>query len=457
MALLSTSHLSPDRPSLVDDVLLRIFCSCDIHSILALSQSSRHFHNLALSKQVWLTVLSDLHRRNFIDLLPGQQLDQLSALELVNLARRTVRGPRSWTDPAGPLIAKQLVVKSSITDPDHPNNIGYLNEVKLLSGGRYILFQHQDTLECLAVEDGKHIWQYRGHWESFNVLKFAAEVVDEGKAVIIMVGIRTYDTKQNFVEILRLDFSTGSATTLIKEKTPKTTYDNVFSSMKICGDFAVTTVDNTLHILIFKLSTRSYKAMKDMDTSIVVDLIPGYLLHMTSYKALEISIRSMEALFQSTAPKLHIKDITPVKIVTVAGPGINSDYVLSAHPSPLREDSSTLWVLTSSDQPKSSFYKYRILHPKTGPPSIELVATRDVNKAYPLSDEAINVSYAGNVEIFRYSRQQEYFFSLASNGDHTNIDLPDRGTYIHMSPYSGALTYVTEDVWDEKIFVNYYE
>ncbi|RDB21907.1 hypothetical protein Hypma_010969 [Hypsizygus marmoreus] len=469
MSLLSTIHISADRPPLlVDDVLLRIFCSCNIHVILTLSQSSRHFHDLAFSKQVWLAVLSDLQRRNFIDLLPGQQLNQLTSNELVNLAKRAVLGPRSWTDTSRPRIASQFILKSSITDPDNGNNIADENKAELLPGGQFLLFRHQETLECLTVQEGKHLWQYRGPWVNSNVQAFAAVVTDDGRACIIIVGIRTYalygeddELNQNYVEILHLDFSTGSATTLIRERVPKTIYDNAFSGLKICGDFAIAAVRHANYILVFKLSTRSYKPLADSTGLHLIDLIPGHVLLLTpnyALKTVEIWIWSIESLFESIEHSPRITDIAPVMKVAVEGVIVHQAYRLSVHPSPLWKDSSTLWVLVSSTRsnpPASLFHKYRISHPKGGLLSVNLVSTTKVDKAYPISDRLLNVSHAGNVEVF--DNREEHFFSLTSPGEHIDIDLPDRGNYIHMSPYSGALTYVTNDVYDEKIFVNYYE
>ncbi|RDB16906.1 hypothetical protein Hypma_002541 [Hypsizygus marmoreus] len=429
-------YLSSGRHSLVADVLLYIFCYCDIRSILVLSQSSRHFHDIGFSKQVWLTLLSDLHRHNCIDLLPGQHLNQLLPKELVSLARRTVSGPPSWSDPSGTVVAHQVVLRSSITNPIHTGNRCLDRSTKLLSGGQFVLFQHQGTLECLSTDSGKHIWQYHGPVENVTVKSFAAEVVDEGQAAIIMVGVRTSDHhKQNFVEILRLDLRTGSAKTLIQERTPETSYDNPFSGFKICGDFAIADVKKTDYILIFKLSAGLYKCLTEPLQCHDIDLIPGHLLVLQT--------------------------------VTVESPPIEHAFRFTSLPSPLQEDLSTLWFFFSStriDVNWSLSHKYHMTHDRSKgtPLSIDLVAMYATDKTYPpdyfTTDALLNVSYSGHAEYFSRWSLEGRILSFASpdEDDDIPIDLPGRGQSAHLSPYSGALTYATEDDPDEKIFVNHY-
>ncbi|RDB16905.1 hypothetical protein Hypma_002540 [Hypsizygus marmoreus] len=461
------SYLSPDRPLLVDDVLLQIFCFCDILSILVLSQSSHHFHDLAFSKQVWLTLLSDLHRRNFIDLLPEQHLNQLTSNELVDLAKRTVSGPRSWSCPAGPTITHQVVFTSSITNLEDPSNYYSNCGIRLLSGGQFVLFQHQATLECLSINGGKHVWQYRGSWEDYEVRSFAAEVVDEGQAVIIMVGVRISDQhRRNFVEILRLDLRMGSAKTLVLEPAPNTLDESPFTGFKICGDFAIANVQVADYILMFRLSTGTSKRFKALGLQ-EIDLIPGHLLVLTPnpthvLATLELCVWSLDSLFESTVHNPLVTDISSISTVTIDAP-INCAARLTSLPSPIHNDSSTLWICVKStgrDQAGSLLHKYHISHAKGHPLSVELVATVKLDESHPTACYVripLNISYSGRAEFFNHSSQQQRSFSFTSPDDDIPLDLPGCGYYIHMSSYSGALTYVTEHVWDERIYVNYYE
>jgi hypothetical protein len=183
------------RTLLCDDILLNMLCLCDISTAISVSQTSKHFYILAFSKEVWLALISTLHARNFIDYVPGQQsFQELSTDALVDLAKRTVQGPRSWSVPTyqnpGPGIARQLLLNVNL-QPKLPHlRLRLIDEARLLPGGQLVLFTNQGRLRCCSVTRNTPIWEYRGHWTSpFYVRDFSAEVIEDTKAVMIAVGI----------------------------------------------------------------------------------------------------------------------------------------------------------------------------------------------------------------------------------------------------------------------------
>jgi hypothetical protein len=66
-------------------------------------------------------------------------------------------------------------------------------KVKLLPGGRFVLFTNFRQLRCWSVAEDKLVWEYKGDWKSSmaSVDEFAAEVIDEGRAAVIAVGVST--------------------------------------------------------------------------------------------------------------------------------------------------------------------------------------------------------------------------------------------------------------------------
>jgi hypothetical protein len=157
----------------------------------------RRLHALAADKHVWLALIHDLKARLFLDLPPGTNLDELSTSALVSLAQRAIHGPRTWSQ--GRANGRPpTVLRTHRVHPRIPVGQGILfweNEAKLLPGGRYVLFCNWRSLECWDVIHDRLIWTHESALSRDNsphVLKFAADVVDDGKALLIVVCVRTY-------------------------------------------------------------------------------------------------------------------------------------------------------------------------------------------------------------------------------------------------------------------------
>jgi hypothetical protein len=70
--------------------------------------------------------------------------------------------------------------------------------VELLPGGRYVLFNNWRELECWDVKEDRLIWTHEstlGPTSSPNVVAFAAEFVDDGTALMIVVGQRMFGSR----------------------------------------------------------------------------------------------------------------------------------------------------------------------------------------------------------------------------------------------------------------------
>ncbi|RDB28697.1 hypothetical protein Hypma_014903 [Hypsizygus marmoreus] len=448
---------------LVDDVLLRILSLSDIPSVVLVGQTSRHFHNLAFSKQVWLALLSDLHARNFVDLIPGQRLHDLSTNELVDLAKRIVLGPRSWSSshPSGSTLAQQIAVKANVYGG--PGSLYWENCAHLLSGGQFCLFLKSKSLECWDLAQSKVVWIYQGNWPESWVTRFAIEVVEGGQKVIILVAVRVLaqPERENFVEVLNLDLSTGTSKTILSWRGPDSENDNSFSYCKICGDFGLLgfiDLDLPSQVILLQISTESCVIL-DMPKKYSIDLLPAHLILMRPSllsDSLEIVIWMMQALVNSNSQGeifTRIEDVAPAAVLTLPDPQSNAFY-LSSHLSPLCEDSSILWILTSSLQPSSrgeglAIHKWHISHPKSKPLTLHPISSKSFpDIVYPMPTGLRNVSFAG------YMKYHDFIFSLAAcHRDGFRVDLPHHGDNIQISPYSGTLVYSTR----EKIVVNYYE
>ena len=133
---------------------------------------------------------------------------------------------------------------------------------------------------------------------------------------------------------------------------------------------------------------------------------------------------------------------------------------LSAHDSPLRDDLSVIWVYVSSARqngsyPKSITCKFFLYQPPSTLPQLRLRSSTCVEGEYPVYHD---ISYAGHTEISDAVNWVQRILALpelpgiTNDGGHI-IDLPDQGDPVHLSAYSGALTYATQS----SIVINYYQ
>lgn len=110
----------------------------------------------------------------------------LSLNALIDLAKRTAQGPRSWTEWSySPTVTRSRTLSTDL-------RFSYLgkDKVNLLPGGSFILFANQGKLRCWNVVDDSQIWEYVGsNWNlsEAHVFEFAVEVTDEGRAALISV------------------------------------------------------------------------------------------------------------------------------------------------------------------------------------------------------------------------------------------------------------------------------
>jgi hypothetical protein len=121
----------------------------------------------------------------------------MSTAALIDLAKRTVHGPHSWSksERQKPFAAHRVILNppidrvSSFSKPE--------DQVKLLSGGRFVLFYAGGALKCWSVAEDKFLWEFRGTLERPLVHVLAMEVVDDGQAVAIVAAfVRNVDTQR---------------------------------------------------------------------------------------------------------------------------------------------------------------------------------------------------------------------------------------------------------------------
>ncbi|KAJ6557963.1 hypothetical protein B0H19DRAFT_1149276 [Mycena capillaripes] len=235
---------------LSEDNIRSIFSFCDIYAVVSMSRTNKYFRQLTLEKLVWVDLVDNLRRKGFVDQLSISDIRSHSQEPLVALVKRLLTGPACWNPP---IKAKGSWFRSTSSHQSqipvemfakyvlHPPGIIYSKEnaTKLLNGGEYVLFNNT-TLECWSVQPDKLIWAYDKNGPESHVFQFAAEMVDGGSSVNIIVCERSWTVggyDQSLIQIVKLDFNTGNSTRLLLNELPDTKSYG-FTDAKICGSIA---------------------------------------------------------------------------------------------------------------------------------------------------------------------------------------------------------------------------
>jgi hypothetical protein len=117
-------------------------------------QVNKLFHNIALSRHLWISVVRGLYLRRLIDAVPDEVLETLTRDALVEEVKRAVLGPRTWSQRRGP-----PAIYREITIPMDARR----RQCELLPGGRYLLcyVARDDTardVECWEVYTKQRVW-----------------------------------------------------------------------------------------------------------------------------------------------------------------------------------------------------------------------------------------------------------------------------------------------------------
>ncbi|KAJ7918457.1 hypothetical protein B0H13DRAFT_1993021 [Mycena leptocephala] len=206
---------------LSEDDIRSIFSFCDIYAVVSMSRTNRYFRRLSLDKLVWVDLVENIRRKGFVDQLSLSDILSYSQEALVALVKSLLTGPASWNPPIEPK-RKWFRSTNSLPTQTLAEISAKYSEAKLLNGGEYVLFNNT-TLECWSIRRDKLIWAYDKNGLEWSVCEFAAEVVDGGDSVNIIVCEILWTISrddQSLAHIVNLDLKTGSSTGLLRIECP---------------------------------------------------------------------------------------------------------------------------------------------------------------------------------------------------------------------------------------------
>ncbi|KAJ7462072.1 hypothetical protein FB451DRAFT_1267702 [Mycena latifolia] len=490
---------------LVQDVLFLIFANCDIGSIVAIGGTSKYFHQLAFARNVWFPLVKNLVQRRFIDRGPDDgELNDLSTKQLVDKVKRIVRGPRTWSahEPSQPSVvqtalrrsadwAKGVVHKSPasskptvppvesrriILHPHIATGSGILfweNEPKLLPGGRYVLFQNWGKLECWNVFEDRLIWKHKCTMDGASVLAFAAELTDDDQAVILTCQRTWNNPRQNFIEVTTLDLQAGVSSLILVSRVPNSRTDGPYTGCTICGDIAVVELDELNQVLLINWRTSScvviltgnsqsgsrcssrialaadYLVLTRLSSRGELQLACGPLPPPVSWAPVDVVHEPSSSVSIGTLPTILADTITlNGRTFTLAARSL-----LSVHENPLEPGGFRVWFyLSGGGNVNGVLCSYELA---VRPSGVSWHWRSSVPVNGNLVSFGLAVSYSGHSVGWR---GQAMIFPPVPLIDEDSeprrtLKLDKHGDFIHLSLYSGALTYATNKV----LIIVYYD
>ncbi|KAJ7718638.1 hypothetical protein B0H16DRAFT_1608854 [Mycena metata] len=452
------------------DIIFHVFAFCDIYAVLSTAKTCRYLHALALDKSVWLAIMNDLMQRHFLDPVPN--LRDLPTTEMLSILRQLVEGPGTWTrfDPDNPPVAQQTItLNPSVTTG--PGITDWENEAKMVPGGRYLLFGNWGTLECWDIPEDKLVWTHPPSVHSAFLLGFAAHALNEDQSLIIALCEQAdYNGHRiTYVKVLQMDLQTGTHRVLL---TLQIRQARVLSNLLICGELiaiAMTPERETYLFLNWKTQSAClFRSKLPLDLVLlphhIVLKTPSsadedeiHVISPTELRAHWVRIRGPDSLTTlDTFPPLLFEDA--VKLFTTRirlapalpraaefGLPLSPRSTFVAHEDPLRRDSYRIWTYTSrrragTPQFLAGMHSFHLVTSASDPSRIEW-RERTATQVLPhLTYRGITYSGHGLLDA-----DVTGSWEVVAPGSrvHGVLYLADVGSFVHLGPYSGALTYPT--------------
>ncbi|KAJ7181634.1 hypothetical protein C8R43DRAFT_274475 [Mycena crocata] len=475
---------------LVEDVLLLILTDfCDIASLVAIGRTNKYLHGLAFTKEIWLSFVTRLVQRGFID--SHEDFEFLSKEQLISQVKSTLRGPRTWSHtpthahPSPPKNAllnavtrfKKLVRRSSASTslPEsrrvvlHPHIATgpgipfWENRAKLLPGGEYVLFQNSGKLECWSVAEDKLVWAHVPSMENATVLDFAAELTTGDQAVILTCQRTWTDERQNLIEITLLDLECGTSSLVLVGRAPNSSSDSAYNGCAVCGSFiAVDMVNDTRKLMVINWRTSSYVVLQTNAGPLSafgsqMALIPDYIvLTLGSKNGEHLAISPLTALKKFWAPvdcvdlpstHVWLEDLPNILADTLSlGDRTASHFTSSTrmslwvYESPLRRGLFRVWLHVRTDS-TAALCGYELLVEGSGASWRLLRSIRSPGN-FPLG-----ILYSGHIVVAGGWTGAKIIPPIR---DYDAVipgvlKLPGSSDFIHVSPYNGTVTYSTSN------------
>ena len=112
-------------------------------------------------KQLWLRLIHRLQSLSLIELPPNLLLEKHTTLELINLVKRILTGPRTcmYDSSTAPKVVHEVVLKPGPASP----RSGFISRVKLVGGCRLVIIAQPIQFEIWDISAARRIWTCPAH------------------------------------------------------------------------------------------------------------------------------------------------------------------------------------------------------------------------------------------------------------------------------------------------------
>ncbi|KAJ7267621.1 hypothetical protein B0H12DRAFT_117619 [Mycena haematopus] len=451
--------------NLAADIIFSIFRYSDICGVVSTGQTCRYLHNLAFCKSVWLELLYPMGIPN---------LQNLDTDGLLKLAKRLITGPETWSPQSSqkflPEVSKEIVLHPQFNLGEQPA----FNESELLPSGRNLLFKNSKVLECWDVAQDRLVWRHTSVLASsprFSVARFAAEEINAGDALVVMVCAQCEDIMGQyfkFIEIVKVDIRKRTQYPLLFARVPTNRVG--FSNPVICGPLAAVYITHDSYFIADWKAQTSFTVTCCSDSPSQIALIEGHLIlkvavattngtigrnlggheiHVVPHSALHahlVPVLGPDGIGESnTIPSSRLTPLSTLSSQTVR----HSLVHISVLRSPAHRDEHRVWIygwsFTDAAVQRYGLWCYTLCMP---------AGRWRLRALYPAWKQAGYgcTTYAGHALMC--GNPQRWIVPPSPTPRAAELDLAGLTVevagetpvpHVHLSPYSGALTYSTDE------------
>ncbi|KAJ6474890.1 hypothetical protein C8R45DRAFT_1010822 [Mycena sanguinolenta] len=213
-----------------EDVLTGLLFSCDIYTVLSFSRVNKSFRRLALSKQLWLSLVLDLSSRYLIPHLDA--LHDCTTAQLIAKVKWLLCGPETWARRSS---TPPTVSFSKTFRPG--------NAARLLLGGHYIavLLESSGDLHCFEMLTGREVY-FPGLLP--NATSWEIEMLDDGQTAILLVHRRSNIGLGPELSLTQVNLRTGHSDVFFHVELNR--HVGVYANPTVSDDFLALGLENNL-------------------------------------------------------------------------------------------------------------------------------------------------------------------------------------------------------------------
>ncbi|KAF7353426.1 F-box domain-containing protein [Mycena sanguinolenta] len=235
--------------ALGEDVLLRICCFCDVSTALAVSAINKALRRIALSKQLWLSLVLDTRFREELELPPPsrENLECLSTEELIAVVKNAVTGPGPLCDSAHDDSSSVTTTSIQIPLDDSGTNLPF--GARLLPGARYLLLCTGSPSTTQHTWYLYHVWSARRVWHRLMQTHTVCEVdLVPGSGIARVFFVQTVDYFNTCtLHVEEVDLITGASHESFNFSLDSTVFGE--KPWSIMGDFLLGPVQHSHRLL----------------------------------------------------------------------------------------------------------------------------------------------------------------------------------------------------------------